>query len=125
MRLTRRQKVYPRVIGIVLSVLGAFLVLLSVFILLFGNRTQADFTEFVILKKGIKVMNHYEYTVDGETYEYTDRVDRDDAGKKGDTVTVRYLSFAPGFTFDSDALILGSMMLVFGVLIICFNGAKK
>ncbi|MBR1423706.1 MAG: hypothetical protein IJ571_09745 [Ruminococcus sp.] len=118
MSLTKRQRVYTRAIGIVLTVPGALMVLFSVFILIFGSRSEARFTKYVILKKGIKVMNHYEYIVDGETYEFTDRVDRDDAGKEGDTVIVRYLSFAPNVNFDRNVLIIGSMLLVFGVLII-------
>ena len=103
-----------RSIGAALLLIGGLAVLASLFILIFGGKAKADFVKAQPVNKGVKYINTYEYSVDGETFKYTERVSTDDVAQPGDTVTVRYLPFLPGITFNSRALLLGAMTAVIG-----------
>ena len=106
------KKISLRVIGLVLLIIGGIGICLSLYLLIFGTKAEADFTEITAAKS--KYINHYVYTADDKEYEYSERVSRDDAGKPGDTVTVRYLPLAPSVTYDSSMLILGVIVFVIG-----------
>ncbi len=115
------KKISIRVIGLVMLIIGGIGICLSLYLLIFGTKAEAEFTELKPYKS--KYINHYVYTANDKEYEYTERVSRDDAGKAGDTVTVRYMPFVPSVTYDSNMLILGGIVFVMGVA--AFISSKK
>ena len=112
-----------RLLGGALLALSVIAVLFSLYILIFGVKAQARFSKVQPVNKGTKYINTYEYSADGETYKYTERVSNDAVAVKGDTVTVRYLSFLPGITFSSTLLWLGVLTAAIGAL--CFKLGRQ
>lgn len=99
-------------------IIGFIMVGLSVYLLIFGAKADARFEDVVASK--VKYYNHYVYTVDGEEYEYSERVSADKIAHKGDTATVRYLKSFPSVTFDMNMLVIGAMILGLGIVGIVF-----
>ena len=114
-----------RSIGAVLLILGGLAVLVSLFILIFGGKAKADFVKAQPVSKGVKFINTYEYSVDGENFKYTERVSNDDIAQPGDTVTVRFIPFLPGITFNSNALLLGVIIVAIGAAAFIFGREKE
>ena len=110
----KQTKISFRKIGIVMMILGLAGVIFSIYLLAAGTKAQAQFKELKATKN--KYINVYVYSVDDKEYEYTERTDREDAAKPGDTKTVRYLSFSPSVTYDSKALVLGSIVFAIGAV---------
>ena len=110
----KQTKISFRKIGIVMMILGLAGVIFSLYLLAAGTKAQAQFKELKATKN--KYINVYVYSVDDKEYEYTERTDREDAAKPADTKTVRYLSFSPSVTYDSKALVLGSIVFAIGAV---------
>ena len=113
-----------RALGIVFTAAGAVMLLLSVYLLIFGVKTEAEFTELSIAGKN-KYYNHYEYTVNGESYDHSERVSKDKAAKEGDTVTVRYLKQLPAVTYNSSVLAFGIIVVIIGAVSVMAGKSKE
>ena len=98
--------------GIIFLIIGGCMVIFSIYLLIFGGRAEGSFKDITAVKS--KYINHYEYTVDGKKYEYTERVSKDKGGREGDTVTVYYLKQNPDTTYDKNALAIGIIMVLIG-----------
>lgn len=109
----RKIKFNIKAFGIVFTAVGAVMVLFSVYLLIFGGKAEGVFTSSVRGGKS-RIHNHYEYTVNEENYDYSERVSRDKGGREGDTVTVHYLKQNPDITYDKNALVMGMLMAVIG-----------
>ncbi|MBQ6632597.1 MAG: hypothetical protein IJH80_00165 [Ruminococcus sp.] len=112
-----------RILGIVLLAVGLLAVLLCLYIRFCGVRTTGTFRELTVAKK--TYINHYDYTADGKTYDYTVRTSFEKAAKPGDTIAVFYLEGDPTVTYNSTAFYLGLIISFIGGLCIMSDFRRK
>ncbi len=112
-----------RILGIVLLAVGLLAVLLCLYIRFCGVRTTGTFRELTVARK--TYINHYDYTADGKTYDYTVRTSFEKAAKPGDTIAVFYLEGDPTVTYNSTVFYIGLICGCIGGLCIMSDTRRK
>ncbi len=118
--LAKGSKFSIKLCGIVAAAVGLLMVLFCVFILVFGQKTDAYYTGITPAKQKYTV--HYTYNAEGKDHEYTKRVSKGTV-VSADSITVRYLKFAPSVTYNGTMLVLGLIITFIGGL--CVYACKK